>query len=430
MRILVLNHTYAQDLDSLRYAAGDDVRFRELQLDLLHPEAMRVLPADIDDGPEMYSRPEYEPHRRALAGLLERLFEDLYREWAFDVFVSPSDVFTYLREAVPALHRLGVPFLVAERETTVSPHIMDANVELMSRYFPPIADHRTLCSERLREFWVRAGAPPERVTVTGQPRYDFYRQPERWPERLPWGSEDDPTVLFLSYDYNAYHPGGDTLPNVWEKQHRETEEGLWELARRGWRVLFKPHPQQAHRDDARWRAGAGDLLGKRVFLIPGLADTRELVVKSDVVVGFQTTTLFETMVARRPIVYAGWDAGGRAAEGLIRYREWPDVLTVVDCAEDFVDAVEAARGVEWDEARVEAARGPVEENIGIADGRAGERTLATMRRVAEEFAADRPPEVRERRARLERMPPPVRLRRRSVYGYRRMRRRVGALLGR
>ena len=239
--------------------------------------------------------------------VLRRLFESLFRERPFDLFVSPSDVFYYLRPAPEALRPLGVPYFVAERETTVSPHIMDQNIALIRRWFPPIARHRTLCSDRLRDFWVRAGAPAESVTVTGQPRFDFYRQPERWPRGLPYG-EAGPTVLFLSSDYNAYHPEGETEADVWEKQHRETERGLSELARRGWRVLYKPHPQQQRRDGARVRHEAGDLLNEKIFILSPDTDTRELVVSSDVVAGFQTTALFEAMAARKPIVYAGWDA--------------------------------------------------------------------------------------------------------------------------
>lgn len=430
VRVLALNHTFNQDLDSLRRAAGDEVEFRTLELDLLHTEAMRVLPADIDDDYSAYSRTEYEPHRRRLATMLEGLFEDVFREREFDIFVSPSDVFYYLRPAKAILHRLGVPYFVAERETTISPHIMNEHVDLIGRWFPPIADHRTPCSRRLRDFWVQAGADPSTITVTGQPRFDFYRQPERWPARLPYG-DDRPTVLFLSYEYNTYHPDGTSSGDVWEQQHHETEAGLWELARKGWRVLVKPHPQQARSDRVRLRGELGPLLGKSVFIVHHAADTRELIVGADVVVGFQTTALFEAMVAQKPIVYAGWRAkDGRAAEALIPFRQWGDALDIVDDPAQFVPTVERVHGRPYDERRIEAARGPIEENIGVCDGHAAERTLAAMRECLDRFRAGHTDDVRARRARLARMPPPVRLRRRTVYGYKRLRRRAGALLGR
>jgi hypothetical protein len=430
VRVLALNHTFAQDLDSLRRAGGAAVDIRTLELDLVHTEAMRVLPADIDDDASFYSRPEYEPNRQRLAEVLEGLFADLFREREFDLFVTPSDVYYYLRPAPAILHRLGVPYFVAERETTVSPHIMQDNVELLGRWFPPIADHRTLCSRRLRDFWVQTGADPSSITVTGQPRFDFYRQPERWPQRLPYG-QDARTVLFLSYDYNAYHPDGSVDSDVWAQQHHETETGLWELARRGWRVLVKPHPQQARRDRERLKHDLGPLFGKNVFFVHPNADTRELMVGSDVIVGFQTTALFEAMVAQKPIVYAGWSArDSRAAESLIQFRQWGEVVNVVEDPAQLVATVEHVYGQPWDEARIGAARGPIEENIGVCDGQASERTLAAMRECVERFRTEHTAEVRARRAGLSRKPPPVRLRRRTVYGYKRLRRRAGALLGR
>jgi hypothetical protein len=431
VRALVLNHTYKQDLDSLRRAAPDDFEIRVVELDLVLTETLRVLPDDIDESVPAYSRPEYEPHRQRLAEVVQQLMEDLFREEEFDVFVTPSDVFYYLRPAPQALHRLGVPYFVSERETTVAPHVMAENIDVIKQWFPPIADHRTLCSERLKSFWVGAGAPDEAVTVTGQPRFDYYRQPERWPKELPYGDSSDRTVLFLSYNYSAYHLDGTADKDVWKQQHMETEQGLWELARRGWRVLFKPHPHQERSDSKRLKQELGALFGERVHFINSDADTRELIVSADVVVGFQTTALFEAMAARKPIVYAAWrEDTWVQPELLLPFREWPDVVDIVRRQEDFVETVERIYGREWDEARTAAAEKPITENIGLTDGHASERTLAKIRAVAERFEAARTPAMNELRASLSKRPPPLRLRRRTVYGYKRLRRRAGALLGR
>jgi hypothetical protein len=109
------------------------------------------------------------------------------------------------------------------------------------RYAPPIADHMTMCSNRHRTYSIRSGAAPESIDVTGQPRFDVYAHPDRWPQQFPFG-DGGPALVFLSYMAGLYHVEGEE-PR-WAQMHRETEEGLWELARRGWRVVVKPHPQQ------------------------------------------------------------------------------------------------------------------------------------------------------------------------------------------
>src|SRR5262245_9271703 len=155
----------------------------------------------------------------------------------YDAFVTPSDIFFYIRAAPDVCHDLGVPFVAVQKETTISGLIMDF-ADTVKAYAPPIVDRMTVCGERLREFWIRAGADPATISVIGQPRFDFYRHPERWPVELKYG-DSGPIALFLSYHVDHHHPAeGQGIP-VWETLHQETEDQLWELARRGWRILVK-----------------------------------------------------------------------------------------------------------------------------------------------------------------------------------------------
>src|SRR5205823_1120294 len=141
--------------------------------------------------------------------------------------------FFYVRDAPGACHALGVPFFVAQKETTISPETMRSHAERVARYAPPVADRMTVCSERHRSFWLRAGADPERVIVTGQPRFDFYAG--IGPERVEAGYGDEgPVALFFSYQVDAYHPSEGAGRPVWGELHRQTEQGLRALAERGW----------------------------------------------------------------------------------------------------------------------------------------------------------------------------------------------------
>lgn len=430
MRLLVLDHFFSQDIESLEAALGPGDSLRTLDYDILRSEALRVFPEEVADGLEPFARPEYEPHRRRFAGVLRGILEEEFMRAPYDAFVSPSDIFFYVRAAPEALHDLGVPFFVVQKETTISGLIMEFAGQVRD-YAPPIADHMTVCGGRLEEFWLKAGADPSTVTVTGQPRFDFYRHPERWPADVGYGS-DGPVALFFSYHIDHHHPTeGQGIP-VWETLHQETEDGLWELARRGWRILVKPHPQQPWQTERRRiRRQVGDLLDKQVFLVDPLADARKLIAGSDVIVGFQSTALIEAMLARKPVVYTGWDEEAKSLSSqLIPFAEWPELIHVVEEREEMVGVVETARGSSYSEAQAAAADEIVERYLGRIEGDAAERTVAVLRSTVAEWEGRRTPEVSQRRSELAARRPPLRLARRTRQGVKRLRRGVGAALGR
>jgi hypothetical protein len=429
VRLLVCDHFFGEDIEALRTVAGPDVEFRVLDFHLVRDEALRVFPPDVATGHEAYARAENEPYRRRWAAILREILEDEFSAWPYDAFISPSDEFFYLRAAAEALHPLGVPFLVVHKETTRSRNTIEVHAEIVKRYAPPIADFMTMCSDRHRTYSLRTGVPDGLIAVTGQPRFDYYAHPERWPERFPLG-ESGPAVLFLSYMSGLYHVEGEEPE--WAEMHRETEAGLWELARRGWRVVIKPHPQQDFRRDRdRIRHEVADLYGRSVFLTRPTDDVRPLLVKADVLVGFQSTALYEAMVAGTPVVYTGWHPDARRLSSEMHaFQDWADVLDPVTELADFVPAVERARGrVQSSEQRARALE-LAEENLGPVDGLASERTLAVLREQVAEWQERRTPEQEELRTELARRRPPIRLGRRARRDLLRTRRRLGSALGR
>src|SRR3954453_6781783 len=174
VELLVLDHFFDQDIDSLRRALGDDGRIRTISYEALRDEALAVFPTEVTQGLEPFAQPGWHALRAAYAERLAGLLADEYARRPFDAFVSPSDTFYYVRAAPEACQRLGVPFFVAQKEPTTSEHTMRVPSQRLREFAPPIATRMTVCSERHREFWLRAGADPERVVFTGQPRFDFY----------------------------------------------------------------------------------------------------------------------------------------------------------------------------------------------------------------------------------------------------------------
>jgi hypothetical protein len=431
VRFLVLEHHFAQDIDALRCAAGAELELDVIPFELLRSEALRVLPQEVATGLRAFAKPELEGARRRYAAILREILEDRFTAAPFDAVVMPSDTFFYVRSVPQVAHALGVPFLVAQKETTISEYTMREHAEEMRRYSPPLADRMTVCSERHRSFWVRAGGAPERIVVTGQPRFDFYLRPSEWPTDVPFG-DGGPSVLFLSYAVDAYHPGeGRDGASTWSALHSQTERGLYELARRGWRVLIKPHPQQRLEAVREWRERAGALWGRRVFLVNPRADVRPLIVAADVTVGFQSTALLEAMLAGRPGLYTAWDEEAMSlGHELIPFHEWDDAIAVVRRADSLAESVASARGQQCAAGALQRRREIAERYLGPLDGLAAERTVAVLRDEADRWAASRGAGERELRERLARRRVPLRPGRRGRSLLRSTRRRAGALLGR
>ena len=386
MRIAVMNHSFEHDIASLRHGSPG-WEWRVVGLDYFYREAMKVFPPKVTESLASYNDPALAPYREQYRERLADLIEDLHAESRFDAFVAPSDSFFYLREAPYACHRLGVPFLVVQKETTIADWNMEQGARALRDHAPLVADHMTVCSERHRDYWVRAGADPSAMTVTGQPRFDFYSTPRR--EVLPYPDHGGKTVLFFSYLPDFYHPGMVLADGTaaWQDMLDRTEADLWRLAAGGWRVIVKPHPlQPLPAEIKRIRAATGPLFGRRVFLADPAGDVRRLIAGADVAVGFQSTVMLEAMVAGLPVVYTFWDREAqRISETLVPYHEFGNLIEVVDEADHFVDAVVNARPAPWGSELWKARRAVAEPHLGPLDGNATRRTVDALTRAIDRY---------------------------------------------
>jgi hypothetical protein len=369
VRVLALDHYFDQDLRALE--AHPQLEVRRFPYRRLRAPAMRIMGRQVAQGLRAYNEPDVAAARDRYAAWLAREVERLYLERAFDVLVLPSDAFFYVRALPAAAHRLGLPVVVVQKETTVSQATMETFSEEVGAEAPFISDFMTVCSERQREFWMRAGADQNRIAVTGQPRFDIYAS------ATPAGQASPRRVLFLTYALDAYVPGAGRGKGLrtWESLRNATETALVELARAGTcEVVVKCHPQQDRREVAETLASlAGNVWNRGVSLARQDADTRELITGADVVVGFQTTALYEAVAAGRRVIYAAWgEAYERYRAELIPFdRAPPQCVRHADSREKLVamvrDAPLPASGCAlW----YETALGPVD---GHATGRVAER---------------------------------------------------------
>lgn len=374
LRILAFDHFFDQDLAALRMALAPDdelavlpyQRLRRLARRHFSPEAFHGLHAALRVPEHIWT--EY----RDAAGHLADWWAAAYRP---SVFVVPTDAIFYLRPVIERFAGIGLPTVVVQKETTISPMVMADHSASVAETVPSIAAAMTVCSERNREFWIRAGTEPNRIVVTGQPRFDVYasrpsRSASTSPERL----------LYLSYDDAAYLPSdvGAPYEGSWRDLRRETEQVLARAAATGrWRVDVKRHPQQP---------AAVDWLGPRVERAPRDADTRDLILAAAAVVGFQTTAIYEAVVADRPVLYPAWGPiyeGARSS--LIDFDSEPGLVTRLASAEELADALAMPPGSLPKPSA--AGRARAEEHLGRVDGGAAARVVGVLRQHAGSGAA-------------------------------------------
>jgi hypothetical protein len=387
LRILLFDHFFKQDIEALLWVSQGRHEFRAVDYQPLHTLARRFFPDEVFCGLHEHGGESHRAARARYAAAAGELLDQVREHFRFDAIVSPTDTLFYLRPWVTRARRLGVPFVVLQKETTISPHTMSEHARAIRETVPFISDRMLVCSERHRQFWLNTGADPSRIKVTGQPRFDFYTRRGWWLDPARLGlclSPGRPTVLFFSYDLRAYAADG-RVP-LWGALRYETEAELLDLARqRRINLLIKPHPQQ--RDLAeyagRLRGRAGPAWGSAVQLLGGETDARQLIVNADVVVGFQTTALLEAMAAGKRVIYTWWSERVlRYASGLIPFHLMRDALDVARYPAELRALLLSADERARDPSRLLQRRRAFEAYLGPLDGHATERALGEIRDLA------------------------------------------------
>ena len=171
--------------------------------------------------------------------------------------------------------------------------------------------------------------------------------------------------MYLSFDDRAYIPAHTAF--TWELFRQDIETVIAKYSDR-WDVTVKRHPQQANSKD--W-------LGEDVTRAEHLADTRDLISSSDVVVGFQTTALYEAVLAGLPVVYCAWGEEYEALkELLIRFDLEAGMTTFVNSRLE-LDALLSESDSKLNMSS-NAGLAAAEHHLGVFDGGASQRVFDLM----------------------------------------------------
>jgi hypothetical protein len=288
---------------------------------------------------------------------------------------------------------------------------MDIYARAVGEYFPFASDYMTVCSDRQKQFWLNAGAAPERIQVTGQPRFDLYVDAKNWKSFEDLGIRvlpDRKIITFLSYELGAYLPIEEFESGrlSWNELRSDTESVLIDHVNRGgYQLLVKPHPQQPLADVAamRERLERTERVAGSAVVLPSGLDTRHLLANSDLVIGFQTTALLEALLLNRRVIYTCWgEAYGACKHQLLPYEAHPDALHSARSREELDRLLQHPADASLQ--HPEAGRFALFESyLGPSDGRATQRTLAALEQVVDSYVpVDREGALELRRSLLRR----------------------------
>lgn len=390
MRLLCIDHFFAQDIEGLRADRADNSCW-SVPYEPFLVAAREVFDGEVWTGIEAFFDEKHAAARGQYGVIASRMVDELYEHYRPDAVCAPSDTFFWIRAVIDRFRELGVPFVVLQKEATIPPGWLDGPAQEWGGISPFIADHMLVSSQNHAQFWINSGVDSSIVDVTGQPRFDLYARPELARPLSDLGIEvpsDRPVVLFLTYDESAYLPVIDrTGLAPWQQLRRETEQTLIALAADGKAtVLIKGHPQPAE-DQAQHLAVLGKEPG--IQIVEPQADVRHVICAVDAVVGFQTTALLESLAARRPTIYTFWSAGAdQYADDLIPFHVEGDALTIATSPDELRIAVESALKNNGErETPNPAAIDLVLKYIGPVDGKASQRCWSIMEGLAQAASA-------------------------------------------
>jgi hypothetical protein len=349
-RILILSKAIFNE-DALATFHGDDgCSLFSIHRQVIKALARPFLPPHIDDNNYVQLEPGDDDRKKAYRAYLVRLLRLVNRRHPFHAVLTANFAYYAEREFAAACEEVGIPFIALHKENIRSPGFAEFNVWLYKTHRGPFTGRRILVYNELeRSIEIAANVfPAEKITVTGMSRLDrchAYRK-----QLLSVGSSEQPRaqVLFFSFGPKTLLPARiRKMSGPPYKRYRDELPEEW--ARLGWDQLFTrshramlklalEHPDiqvtiktkgvEAERECATILDVLQiDKLPHNLRIAYG-GDPLDLIKKSAVVCGLNTTALLESMAAGVPAVVP-------------RFAEYRDAV-MSHFVVDFEDAVEYA----------------------------------------------------------------------------------------
>lgn len=395
LKIVAFNHFFDQDLMSMHYAIKKGIN---AELGVISPfilyELVKIFIPTIKHEYRGYIDKRLILAKETLRKVLLRLLRELQKEIPGVVFLAPSDQFYWIREFVMACREVGFPFFILDKEGTISPHDFRALPLDIKTYMPLIADYFLVWSERQAQFHLNAGGDKDKIYIVGQPRSDFWFHNDLWAEKEKFFKElginsNNKTVLFFDFMNNNYIRDEYFKKGFnWDDFLLDIHSVLFVLAEKHKDInfIFKTHPQAQNTNEIRTKIKKSGL--KNVFLVTGAKASTNLIINSDLVIGFVTTALLDAMLTDKPIIYTFWGNAPDFKDNIIRFDENKgiDIARRKDEFERIVEKYIANDFSFTINNKVREARRKLTDIFFYnADGNVGERVLHMIRELKQKY---------------------------------------------
>ncbi len=335
MNILILNHHFDYDIDALMNESNGKHNIKTIRPEYFSEHAELIFPSEVFSSDlTAYHKKKYKKKRLAYRTKARKLFFELYKIFQFDVFISPSSVFFYIRDVLDACDDLNVGIVIFQKELGVAKDNQEHLNFIIKKYFPVHGDLIATCSEDSKNAWIKMGANPKKSFVTGQPRYDYYFN---LPKKKQTNSK---TYLFFSYFLHAYvtSNSSDQDYNPWIELCDNTMECLVKFAIKNPddKVLIKPHPQQDSFSMDRIYSQVKNI--KNIEVLDPKIDSRKILFDSDIIIAFQSSVLLEALILNKKVIYTFWtEEVNKLTKLLLPFHEYHEFLSVSKSKEDFYE---------------------------------------------------------------------------------------------
>ncbi len=301
--ILILNHFFDQDIAAL-LKENKDYNLVVINAPMLFKGARFYFSKGVQDINIPYLS-EPENNRFYYNKECQCIFDALNYRFNIKLIVTASDMFYWVREFINVAHDNRVNTVILDKEGLISPSHFKSESERKRKFTPLISDHIYVWSERQVEFWQESGVNKKNITVIGQPRSDnFFRKKTYKVDKM--FDVPQPLITFFTYEDTAYIPISLVREEnlSWKGMKEETQDHLYQLAKvhPEYNFIFKAHPQQTDLESIQSKYTLPNLR-----VVGGSDIANELIIRSELIIAFQTTAIIEAMFMEKNVIYTAWD---------------------------------------------------------------------------------------------------------------------------
>ncbi len=320
--------------------------------------ASAILSPSLDHNFYLTDDREIEATKRAYRDFLAQTWTHFSKLMKIDVVLTGNFSYCAEREFAAMLETAGIPFIAIHKENVRPPKRVEYWRFLYKERRGPFTGRKILVYNDIeRELQISSGiAAPDKIVVTGAPRLDRLH---RWRHENASATVDSttPQVLFFAFARhekltaiqrkpsagiagNMEQMDGDWGKLGWEELGQGAHQAMIELARRrpDIKVVVKTKGQNRKKDDILLMLrSTQEPLPPNLEVVPG-GDPFELMMKSRVVIGFNTTGLLEALAAGKPVIVPWFGEAQRPAMREHIIDLW-DSVTYAQSRDELIETV-------------------------------------------------------------------------------------------